>query len=225
MRQPIFKDLETELLNIKVYLIERYLNMLDPIHNPEKDELELLDEFVAQFTESPEKEKNYIEYMIFLRSYILLCHAAIEEFIEQTVKYYFEESIKTYNSDKGINSILKWFILKSQFNDKRFNQKMFDEIISVLKEEYFKLINENHGIKKHNLEKIFSKIGIEDISYEVFESLGEMRGKFAHHNGKSAHLMLKLNKPLNPQDCVKLVSDVLKLIKDEIIDVLSKELT
>ncbi|MDA1834947.1 HEPN domain-containing protein [Bacillus cereus] len=224
MQQPVFADLETEILNIKSYLIERYLNMLDPNHNPDKDALELLDEFIAQFTEGPEKGRNYIEYMIFLRSYILLCHAAIEEFIEQTAKYYFEESIKLYNSSKNINSILKWFILKSEFNNKKFTDKNFDEIIKDLKDDYFQSINENHGIKRHNLEKIFFKIGIEDISFEVFESLGEMRGKFAHHNGKSAHLSLKLEKPLNPQDCVKLVSDVLKLIKDEIIDVLSEEL-
>jgi hypothetical protein len=119
---------------------------------------------------------------------------------------------------------LKWFILKSEFNDKKSSDKTFDDIIKELKDDYFKLINDNHGIKKHNLEKIFYKIGIDDITFEVFESLGEMRGKFAHHNGKSAHLSLKITQPLNPQECVKLVSDVQKLIQDEIIDVLSKDL-
>ncbi|MDV6367442.1 HEPN domain-containing protein [Bacillus cereus] len=198
--------------------------MLDPAHNPEKDALELLEEFIVQFTEGEEKHRNYIEYMIFLRSYILLCHAAIEEFIEQTVKYYFEESVKLFNSSQKVNSVLKWFMLKSEFN-KQFSDKNFDEIMKQLKEDYFKLINDNHGIKTHNLEKIFSKIGVEDISYEVFNKLGDMRGTFAHSNGKSAHVHLKLQKPLNPQDCVKLVNDVLERIKHEIIDVLSRQLS
>ena len=224
MQQPIFSELESELSSYKLYLINKYLEMLNPASNSPKDELELLEEFLNFFTTHQDRHNHYVEYMICLRSYILLSHAAIEEFIEKTAKYYLEQSITLHNQSKKINSTLKWFILKSDIKDKKFKDKNFDEILKTIKDEYFEEINENHGIKKHNLEKIYSRIGIETITYEVFESLGKMRGNFAHNNGKSAHLALKITTPLNPQECVKLVEDVLTMIKSEIIEVLSKDI-
>lgn len=223
MKKPEYEELKKELLNNNLYLIKKYLNMLDPNENLGKDALDLLEEFYKYFNEHVNKDENYIEYMIFVRSYILLSHAAIEEFIEKTIKYYFELSLELYNKDEKVNSILKWFILKSEFKRELYT-KEFPEIIKLLKDNYFEIINNNHGIKKHNLEVMFSKIGIDNLSYEIFEKLGEMRGNFAHQNGRSAHISLNINKPLNPQDCVKLIDDIILAIKSEIINVMETAL-
>lgn len=217
MIKPEFIELEVEIENNKKYLIGCYLDMLDPNKNIGKDELELLDDFINFFMKNINKEENYKEYMIFLRSYILLSHAAIEEFIEDTIKYYLNESEKIYLQDQKINSLLKWFLLKSEFS-KEFQSKSFEYALGKLKSQYFEIINKNHGIKKSNLEKMLFKIGIENISFEPFEKIGEMRGNFAHYGGKGAHMSLKISVPLNPMDCVKMVEDVLGIIKEELIE-------
>lgn len=216
MKEPNYEDLKIELAATKNILIGKYLNMLAVDQHHGKDEMELLEEFIDFFTKSQNKFDNYKEYMVFLRSYILLSHAAIEEFIESTIKYYLNASEEIYKNTQRSTILLQWFLLKSEYA-KKYHEKNFEETISSLKAEFFAIVNENHGIKKHNLEKLFYRVGINGISYEPFELLGGLRGNFAHYGGKSAHLSLKSDTPINPYDLVKMVEDVIYILENEIL--------
>lgn len=227
--ETLLEGLIEEIDVNKNHLISKYIDMLDPKKNDNTDELELLDKFIEYFTSHPNSLNNYIEYMTFLRAYILLCHAAIEDCLEKIAKLSIDISIKTYHEKTEINSILKWFILR--LSDHSVKSKFdFNKILKMLRDNYGETLNNNHGIKKHNLQSIFTPIGIIDIDFEPFESFGELRGYFAHNNSLSASRKLikqrKLKKqtPPNPLDFSNDIDLLLVIIYEQIVTVIQKEI-
>lgn len=219
--QIIFRELSEEINTNKSHLILKYIDMLDPQKNDNSDELELLDKFIEYFTLHKEASKNYIEYMTFLRAYILLNHAAIEDCLENIAKLAIDTSIELYQDNFKINSILKWFILKLSDGSVQ-NRDDFNDILKILRDKYGETVNDNNGIKKYNLEKIFKPLGITEIDFEPFNDFGELRGNFAHHNGKSAHRNLGLQTPPNPVEYSKNIDFLLNIIDKEIIQVIER---
>ena len=225
--QTLFDELVKEIETNKTSLISKYIDMLDPKKNSDVDEFQLLDNFIEYFNEHKDSVKNYVEYMTYLRAHILLSHAAIENFLENIAKLAIKNSIQKYHETTEINSILKWFIYNSP-NVTVEEQNDFDSILEKMLEKYAKILNKNNGIKKSNLQIIFTPIGITEIDFEPFDSFGTTRGFFAHHNGYFAnkklreHKKLKRNTPPNPLDFLKDIDILLSIIDKKIVKIVEE---
>ncbi|WP_343563560.1 HEPN domain-containing protein [Kiloniella sp. b19] len=129
-----------------------------------------------------------------VRSFIMLTHAALEEYFETISKSVAMEARKAFIERGTICHCLMALIsLKAQNgktdSEKRDNiknlSKNIDDFSKEALNQYINIINNNHGIRKQNLNNILLPIGI-DIEYEdillsnALDTFGSTRGNVAH---------------------------------------------
>ena len=133
-----------------------------------------------------------------IKSYCILCHAGIEDYIESIVRH---TTLKNFNliskgrgSKKFIKSISFWFFHKaipissSSVQHKvggLFNKNKDGEIFSEMQTHVTNVLQENHGIREDNLKKLLEPLGIPTSQFDQIwlndmDTFGKLRGNFAH---------------------------------------------
>lgn len=129
-----------------------------------------------------------------LRSYVLLCHAVIEEYIEDLGLDIALKSRRSYMEDGSISKSLVSLVtakVLEEIKDKKAKRISSDLVrnLDLFSEEAFNLyrsgLASNHGIKPDNLAKIFVPIGFDPEAVDfalvnALKALGEKRGGLAH---------------------------------------------
>ena len=130
-----------------------------------------------------------------LRSYVLLCHSVIEEYIEDLGLGIAMASRKRFLDDGIISKSLVGLVTAKVLDEvkrERAKSKIGLDLVrnlQIFSEEAFNQyrsgILANHGIKPENLSNIFVPIGFDpqqvDLSLvNALKSLGEKRGGLAH---------------------------------------------
>lgn len=203
-------DSEWELLISEIQLIENS-TIKEYIDYIQKEPLEGIELLRNRF----EDQTEYRIYIIHLRSYILLCHAAIENFIEELAKKALQTSIKQYQDNKKVNAILLNCISNS-FKNEKF-ELIMDSFFDRLKEHLSVIVEKNHGIKSSNISKIYNYVGINNNIYPTFDTLGDVRGKFAHYNIKEAQMKAEVYKKHSPQTYKEFIESALNDLKNNLI--------
>lgn len=178
-------------------------------------------------------DANESDYQFDVQAYIVLAHAAFEDYFEKIAKDLMIYSLKKWNDEKIITDIMLMQVAyyvgendklvltiddKSKDKaDKLKNLSKFENHIKGLqgKAKYFfeSQIERNHGI---TIEKYLLKLLIPvaiDINYDAdienaINQLKNYRGKIAHKSGKA------ISEQPNPLHVYKVVLDCLKLCED-----------
>ena len=171
-----FYELCTEQLNSCSVLIE------DLLANPLLDDLTL-------------------EQRLRLKAYILLCHSAIEEYIEALGIETLQTSIKLFKQNGGISRPIVALIAsgilspeeyfdatnnRQPLSDRRRLQNFVTDMAKTVDRSFGRykayVESKNHGIKSENLENIFNPLGIivDSVLTGQLDSLGNKRGGIAH---------------------------------------------
>lgn len=213
MKNPDIEKLKRELSITKQVILGEYLEII----NYSEDPLQGAEEFIENLD-----DKNYQEkYWIHLRSYILLTHATLENFIEDCAKYLINLSHTNYTTENIIDMRLSWLMLDAERN--KVKGKELKSVVQMLVDSYKKQVNDNHGIKEHNLKKIFEPIAIElsNFNLDAYNELGKMRGHFAHSGSHAAHTEAnRLTNISNINNYIKYVEDVTKDVERNIFKIL-----
>jgi hypothetical protein len=165
---------------------------------------------IDEITKKTEDLTEYRKYVIALRSYILLCHAAIEDYIESLAKMLLSESIQNYRDNNKMNEIMMCctfnYFTRTSHLKKHPSSNFFEGITEYLSCE----VNKNNGIKKSNIHGIYQLITNVDLFQPSFDTLGILRGDFAHYNINNSQMKARIFKNQSPQSYVDKVESVLK---------------
>ena len=137
-----------------------------------------------------------------LRSYILICHAAFEEYLEQLSLAVLYESLKCFESDGKIRDPLlsACGYYKLSPGVAGADRRNGDAAHELLHDLFKKAINEHtiaidsvHGIKTRDQEAILFPMGVDLFKFDrllsqALNSFGGTRGKYAH--GLGAKMMV-----------------------------------
>ncbi|MBJ7442645.1 MAG: hypothetical protein JHD35_26985 [Sphingopyxis sp.] len=129
-----------------------------------------------------------------LQSYILLCHAALEQYIEELGLSAAQTARSTYANSGVITKTLVALISSKLVNDlpEKSKNKLTSELTSNIEEfskeafnRYRKVINSNNGIVEKDQNSILIPIGVDPASVDLvlknnLHSFGAKRGDVAH---------------------------------------------
>lgn len=126
-----------------------------------------------------------------IKSFILLCHAELENYFETICIKIISKSKALYDDKSIVTKPLFSLSIMSEKNfdekNKNFttNQARLDKLYS----NYFANIKNNNGIKEENLKKILPHIGIDmdsvdDVLLSQLTAYGVKRGQTAHSTKK-----------------------------------------
>lgn len=154
------------------------------------------------------------QYEIDVRSYLILCHAAFEELMENIAIYLFEESYILFLQNKITKPLVTILNLSGEklkipdVGEKEI--KSFDNIRKTLdeaKSNFSSKVFDNHGASLKYMRSLFYPVAL-DIPDDTrlitaIDWIAEYRGSYAHkRNGK---------KPPSPENCKEYVNDSIQL--------------
>lgn len=161
---------------------------------------EIADEFKTLL--NPFKRKNNKIYQDLVKSYILLCHAEFENYLEEECKQIIAKSKSKYDSS-GI--VTKPLLALSAMSNKIFEEKdkqyeTIDSRISKFYSNYFAALEANNGIKRKDLKNLLPHIGIDYDSLD--ETLLSQLDTFGNTRGQVAHKTTKIIRDFNSEQQV-----------------------
>lgn len=127
-----------------------------------------------------------------IRAFLLLCHAEIENYIEDLATDLLNNGIEKWNQDKLANynlaSLFMWY------NNNIEKRDIFEKAEHIFG-KFRKIIKENHGIKEQNIKKLFVPLGysIDDFDTDFMSEInswGTLRGEVAHKSAKQTTAQL-----------------------------------
>lgn len=130
-----------------------------------------------------------------VQSYVLLAHAAFEEYLESLSEAIVKVSVDRYNAGRTINECIMGLIVFetiAQF-DKQSSRKAIksevvkklDQFVNVARVNHSNHVSNNNGVKGKDQKALFFPLGIdpEDVdaaTYAALDAFGTKRGGIAH---------------------------------------------
>ncbi|QMI06350.1 MULTISPECIES: HEPN domain-containing protein [Enterobacteriaceae] len=185
-----------------------------------KDDLER--KFLAPYFNDPLVEPE--TFKLDVKSYCVLLHAAIEDFIEGVVLSVYKASHDLFLEDGVITIPFMYSLHLSGVLERRLSEIADDDVeiskgevlYPVSPIEYFlnsnytcepfihSMLTSNHGISRKYIKKIVMVLGIHvdfsDVMYSDWKSIAEYRGAYAHSDISYID-KTKAKKPLSPEKC------------------------
>lgn len=122
-------------------------------------------------------------------AYVLLCHAELESYFESVAWKIYNKTVECFNTNKTTNANLISIAIAIPFTDSDKPQKKrnYKEKINWIMAQYRKKLEDNHGIKRTNIESMFKPLGYELDMFDAtwlstLTSFGELRGTGAHNS-------------------------------------------
>jgi hypothetical protein len=129
-----------------------------------------------------------------LRSYVLLCHAAIEEYLERISLSVLAESLNAFEHDGRIRDPLLSacgyykILLGNEVQSRNFGDSSRDLFLKIFRKaiaEHANSLEGVNGIKTKDQDAILLPVGIKLFDYDrllsqALNSFGGVRGQFAH---------------------------------------------
>ena len=184
-------------------------------------------------------ESTEEDFSLDVKSYLILLHAAIEDYIEGVSVFSSNAACEKFKNE-GIVTIPLIFLFaksksfKDRVSDKKINEEIKDSpadfLISSLGDIHSLAVSnaiDNNGINVRYLNSLLQHCGIHfdttDNDFNSWKSLADYRGDYAHavvfNHGKKP----TAKKLLSPEDAIKLSDDCLSFslkIKTEALSVL-----
>ncbi len=154
-----------------------------------------LKEVASIMNRVPQHECNTRVHHLKVQSFILLSHAAFEEYLEDLVKTVSCEAIKLYKNDDLITKCLVKMMIcetiaqlddgNSRIKIKAEVAKNFSTFAHLAKVNLDKQILKNHGIRLENQKSLLLSIGVDPMESDsstasALDGFGVKRGNIAH---------------------------------------------
>lgn len=134
-----------------------------------------------------------------IRSYVLLCHAEIEAFVEDKAKERMEKAHKSWRDSRKRSNCLK-SVLAYTGNDIDFknDQNAINNIehrINRTVGHYLNsVVSRNHGIKEKNIVNLLLPLGLEYNELDqtwlsIMDAFGATRGNIAHNTSQVQNII------------------------------------
>lgn len=145
-----------------------------------------------------------------IRAFRLLCYAEIESYIEDLATELLENSIEKWEQNKIANYNLASLFM---WHDKIEKKMDVIQKANYIFKQYREIIKENHGIKEHNIRKLFTPLGYSIDDFDAvfisdITSWGGLRGEVAHSSARRTTTQLNLT------DEIKKVDGIVNGLKD-----------
>lgn len=129
-----------------------------------------------------------------VQAFIMLTHAALEEYLENLGRSVAIEARRSFSKDGQITHSLVSLVASKLIDDlpekskKNLSKDLISNLDSFSKEavnRYEDVLKDNHGIRHHNQSKILIPIGVDPektdvITANTLDSYGAWRGSLAH---------------------------------------------
>lgn len=131
-----------------------------------------------------------------VRAFRLLCHAEIENYIEDLALMLLDKGVKTWNQNNSANyNIASLFINSNKIEKEKISS--IQEKSNKLFQDYRNIVKHNNGIKEENIKKLFGPLGygiddFDSVFISNLTSFGTLRGKTAH-TGAGSQIQQALN--------------------------------
>lgn len=121
-----------------------------------------------------------------LKGLRLLCHAEFEDYFESVAIQLLEKAEEKWNRQHIANYNFASLLVHHEKIEKMHDVETKVNKIII---DYRQLIRENHGIKEHNIKKMYEPLGynisdFDSIFLATLSSYGELRGEIAHSSVK-----------------------------------------
>ncbi len=156
-----------------------------------------------------------------INSYILLCHAEIESYIEDIAKNKISKSLQDWNSLRKRSNCLKSVVSFSGDKISFDNDGNAHDIryrINKSANHYLSSVAKNHGIREKNILAILLPLGIEH--HELDNTWIGVMDAFGANRGKIAHTSYQVQQPIDRNTQVNIINNqiVPEIIRlDEIV--------
>lgn len=148
-----------------------------------------------------------------VRSYILLAHAALEEYLEELAISAARQACKQFKDNGQLSLALVGLISAGVLDEiavgkarKKATQDLFNNIEAFVDEaltRFSLIVKDNHGIKRHNQISLLLPIGfdpeaVDAATLAALDSFGTKRGDIAHKAKISkVHTLSEVDSSLN----------------------------
>ena len=157
-------------------------------------------------------------------AFCMMCHAEIEEYIEEIVRHTAKKNFQRIRNGKGkqtfVIHILGWYVFEHLLEpDKisyeklvaKYNKGSLFDILDDCQTSLNTMISKNHGIREENLKRLLCPLGIDlsmlDQSWlNDMDSFGKLRGGFAHKG-------FGIQRSIDPQESILKVNALLTGLK------------
>ena len=202
------------------------INIRDEYTNLDKYLRQIYNKYIKPHKDN-EVEDVHEDYILDLKCYCTLAHAAFEEFIENICKYLIEEMIDNLKTNGRISwctlcffcfYVDKLAIKEADLQTMRLphNNILFKKLLTKACEaynSYLQDINNNHGINIKYLLHLLPSVGLDipndTIKINSLSKLTESRGVFAHHYSIS-----RLTRIASLDDVKNYVDDVKDIVSE-----------
>ncbi|EOZ9377353.1 hypothetical protein L8P34_19830 [Enterobacter kobei] len=186
-----------------------------------------LDQHIGNQLASPD------DFKFDVKSFCVLLHAAIEDFIEGVALNVYKASHALFDDEGVITIPFMYSLHHSGILEKRISEISDDDLLTKSENlryplnpvEYFlfsgftsesaihTLLTANHGISRKYLKNIIMMLGIHidfrEVIYQDWKSIAEYRGAYAHADISYID-RTKAKKPLYPEKCSQIGESVLE---------------
>lgn len=158
-----------------------------------------------------------------VRAYIVLAHAEIEHYLEETTREILKNSLAKWNSKRKagvcIAALLHYDLRQlkpaASLAAQKPDESLDGSIQRLAKAHEKYLTQENHGIKEKNLLAMFLPVGLLESDFDpvwlgTMNSFGVSRGTVAHSSGRRGFVKT----PPDPKIIKSTVSDVMDGLRD-----------
>ncbi|RYD84466.1 MAG: hypothetical protein EOP84_05415 [Verrucomicrobiaceae bacterium] len=133
------------------------------------------------------------------RAFLILSHAAVETYLEGRAKRIARRAEEVWKKDGKITRPMAFLVgyydggIESPINRKCPDFQM-TELAKDVFLKYYKIIKDNHGVKTDSVYAIFSRLGVNHVSFGTvllpeLDSFGTDRGGHAHHSAKAVEVL------------------------------------
>lgn len=152
-----------------------------------------------------------------IRGMLVLCHAEFENHIENLALLLIDDAYDKWKRNKNANYNLASLLVHSNIEK---NLSTDTKIGKAVADYRNKLINNNHGVKEHNISTIFTPLGYEindfdSVFISTLDSFGSDRGVVAHTSAKTSSMYDKATEVKRIEDIVSGLSD----FQDKLLDI------
>lgn len=196
--KKLYGELKSDLLRIEKAHIRRYLNK--PLASP-------------------------VEYELSVKAYMLLCHAAFEEFMEEVATELLSSIERNYIGKRKYSKALACLLhfrpsRSSQLTDEKYDEDPFlvfthiRESLKEIKTSFSVEIHKNHGAGIKYVNRILIPLGVEVTTdptlLDSLKKLASERGHYAHKRREGG----SIRHSISPEDAKAIVSDCIGVFKD-----------
>lgn len=165
-----------------------------------------LDTYRGEFGEYLPWDELRDSQKLYVRAYVALCHAEIENYFEQWAAHIVNKAFSLWETEKKITLPLFSLFVHFRFIDTK--NANTEQKVHQMKDLFKRsVIERNDGIREDNIRELFRPLGMDD---GVINSISPVLNSFGNQRGQTVHSSTQTQKPL---DIPTLISDVNNILQ------------